>query len=425
VQLEAGWSAGAAARIASLCATGLAACVALAICGAAAAQQGFEKPPTLQAAKILPSELLSGPHHRVEERVANDGFMNHYRIESDFGPFTADSTTELWIRVAEIGAIARLVEVSRSEQFAKGVGKAGRGVLASASGAVLHPVDTLEDAASGVKEFVSSAGRTLSGEGDRDVGEAIGYGRAKRQYAVAFGADPYSTNPVLQEHLERVSRAGYLGDVGAGAAVGFASGGAGIALSAAVYLESLHEMVLDKSPEELREINGQKLEAMGVEPRLIRLYLGNEAFSPTYQTAFVSLMEEMDGVADRGEFVRVALRAKNEDEVLFRVDQARMYSHYHKSVRRLRAFVPIGRRVAIAARASDGTAVLLAPADYVALTRSFADQVIDPRVAREKVGGASSGRLWVAGGISAMAKKWLEANGWSVRANLREQLLPR
>ena len=49
----------------------------------------FEAPPTFKAGEILPPELLQSEHHRVEEIVENDGYLNYYRIESDFGPFDA------------------------------------------------------------------------------------------------------------------------------------------------------------------------------------------------------------------------------------------------------------------------------------------------------------------------------------------------
>jgi hypothetical protein len=393
--------------------------------GSSVAQESFESPPTFQASKILSANLLSGPNHRVDERVTNDGLMNLYTVQSRFGVFKANSNTELWIRVGEIDAIARFDEVSRSEQFAKGVGKAGQDVLASASGVIIAPVDTIKDAASGVKEMFSSASRTIRGEGSGGVGEAIGYARAKRQYAVAFGVDPYSTNQVLQEHLSRVSQAGYVGDVGAGAALGFVSGGAGIAFSVAGNLQTLTETVRDKSPDEMREMNQEKLRAMGVEPSVIELYLGNSAFSPTYQTAFVAILEEMDGVADRGEFVKVAVLAKDEDQVLFRVDQARMYASYHQSVARLRRFVPITSLVAVAAQTAEGAVVVNAPADYIALTANLADHVMDVRAGLEQVVGASDRQLWVAGGVSAMARQWFEASGWTVHADAQKRLLPR
>jgi hypothetical protein len=175
----------------------------------------------------------------------------------------------------------------------------------------------------------------------------------------------------------------------------------------------------------MREMNGEKLRAMGVEPSVIDLYLGNSAFSPTYQTAFVAILEEMDGVADRGEFVKVAVLAKDEDQVLFRVDQARMYANYHQSVGRLRRFVPITRLVAVAGQTVDGAVVVNAPADYVALTANLADYVMDVRAGLDQVAGVSDRQLWIAGGMSAMARQWFQASGWIVHANAQKRLLPR
>jgi hypothetical protein len=71
-----------------------------------AAQQTYESLPVLSASKILPPELLSGPHHRVEEAVNNNGYFNIYRIDSKFGTFTAVSTAMLRKRIGEINAMA-------------------------------------------------------------------------------------------------------------------------------------------------------------------------------------------------------------------------------------------------------------------------------------------------------------------------------
>src|SRR3954454_6679832 len=73
-----------------------------------AAQNGFEPPATLSASKTLPPDLLSGPNHRVEERVSNDGYLNTYRIGSKFGTFVAVSTPMLRKRIGEINALVRM-----------------------------------------------------------------------------------------------------------------------------------------------------------------------------------------------------------------------------------------------------------------------------------------------------------------------------
>jgi hypothetical protein len=248
----------------------------------------------------------------------------------------------------------------------------------------------------------------------------IGYSRAKRQYAAAFGVDPYSTNPVVQSHLTRLSRAGYLGDVGAGTALGLIDGGVGLAMSVAGNLQTLKEQIRDKSPDELRELNEGKLRAMGVEQSVIDLYLGNYVFSPTYQTALVSALEEIDGAEGRGEFVKVAILAKDEDQALFRLFQARMYANHHKSVKALKEFVLVSELVVVAARTDDGVLVVNAPADHVSFTESLSGFFREARSGLDDLAGLSGKELWIAGGMSSMARKWLEKNGWTVHTNARK-----
>ncbi|MGH8660058.1 MAG: hypothetical protein ACREV4_16755 [Gammaproteobacteria bacterium] len=47
--------------------------------------------PCFGRLRLLPKELLKGPHHEVLDRVVNDGYMNHYSIESSFDLFRASS----------------------------------------------------------------------------------------------------------------------------------------------------------------------------------------------------------------------------------------------------------------------------------------------------------------------------------------------
>jgi hypothetical protein len=132
----------------------------------------------------------------------------------------------------------------------------------------------------------------------------------------------------------------------------------------------------------------------------------------------------MEDVSERGQLVKVAIPARDEDQALFRLDQARMYASYHRSVRKLRSLVPIRRRVAVAARAADGRIVVAAPADYVALTRDLAETEIEARAGLPEGSRAAVRELQVAGGMSALARQWFEANGWSVKTGARQRLLP-
>jgi hypothetical protein len=391
------------------------------------AQQKFESPPTFRASEFLPAELLAGPNHRTDERVINDGFMNIYTVNSRFGAFTAKSDEELRIRIDEVNGIARMEDWSESEQFLKGITKAGRDVLESSTRLVTDPFGTFKGTTSGVIEIFASVRSSLSdddlGAEDIDIEETVvdlvGYSRAKRQYAAAFGVDPYSTNPVVQEYLNYLSRIGFVGQTGGRAARSFVDGGFGTAISIASYLHSLEEQVRDNTPAELREINEQKLRAMDVEESIIDLYLANYIFTPTYQTAFVDILEKIDDAAGRGEFVKVAVLAKNEDQALFRIAQARMYANHHKSIERIQKFVLVSEMIVVAARTAKGALVVNVPADYVSFTENLAAYFTAARSGLDQVPGITEKQLWLAGGLSPVARKWIEESGWTVRTDTR------
>jgi hypothetical protein len=406
----------------------------------------FESPPTFRASEILPPDLLAGPDHRIEEEVVNDGFMNIYTINSRFGVFTAKSNAELRIRVGEVNSIAKMEDWSETEQFAMGVGRAGLDSLDTAAQLLADPVGTTKQTASGIKEMfdsvsttVESLGHTLADEKGNgvknihdiqdivdleDIGDLVGFSRAKRQYAVTFGVDPYSTNPVLQQQLTRVALAGFLGHFSARAALGLVSGAVGTAISITNDVDSLRRTVEDRAPEEISAMNERKLLAMKVPQTVVDLFLANTVFSPSYQTAFVANLEEIDGAADRAAFVKMAVLARNEDQVLFRVQQARMYANYHRSVTPIRSFAQLSKMAVVTARTADGTVVVCGPVDYLSLTLHLAGYFQAARSGLENVPDVTGKELWIAGGISPMAREWVEENGWEVHANAEEQLLP-
>ncbi len=81
-----------------------------------AAAGDYEQPPTLKASDVLPPEARKGAHHEVHEEVVNDGFMNRYRIASDFGRFEAYGELVLAVRVQEIGSGCRTADGLREDR---------------------------------------------------------------------------------------------------------------------------------------------------------------------------------------------------------------------------------------------------------------------------------------------------------------------
>lgn len=83
------------------------------------AEAVFEELPELNASEILKPELLKGPHFAVRDPVPTGSGMNQFTIDSDFGVFEAEGNEMLLQRLKEIDAIARLQDVSRTDEFKK------------------------------------------------------------------------------------------------------------------------------------------------------------------------------------------------------------------------------------------------------------------------------------------------------------------
>ena len=180
------------------------------------AQQGYEAPPVLSASKILPPELLSGPNHRVRERVTNDGYLNTYQIDSKFGTFTAVSTALLRKRIGEINAMVVMEKVQDSKEYIDSFKEAGLDAMTSAMSLVTSPVQTLSGAAQGLGAAFERVGGTLfgaerSGSEEARIKDAIGFAATKRRICVSvrrgclFGK-PKDAGHVEQDFLGRLRR---------------------------------------------------------------------------------------------------------------------------------------------------------------------------------------------------------------------------
>jgi hypothetical protein len=199
-------------------------------------QDVFEQPPTLSAAAILKPEFAAGPGFTVREPVPTYGGRNGYMIDSDFGVFEADGNVMLMRRVREIAAIAKLREVSRTDEYKQALGAAVASPLLVAKGLVENPVSTVTGVPKGLWKFMNRAGQGIKerAEGrerseyeDSNAAQLIGFSKAKRDVALKLGVDPYSSNPALQKELNGVSWAAYAGKMTFTLATAPVSGGAG------------------------------------------------------------------------------------------------------------------------------------------------------------------------------------------------------
>ena len=276
------------------------------------ASQPFEELPELQASEILKPEILKGPHHTVREPVPTFSGTNQFVIDSEYGVFEADGNEMLLRRVREVNAIAELKDISRGEQFTNALITAAKGPLKSAKNIIHDPAGSVSNMGKGAMKFMRGVGNSVKNVGknkednnDREGSKAeslIGYSRTKRKIAINMGIDPYSTNTVLQHELEEVAWASWAGGFTFTAVTFPISGPVGVALTVTNVNGALGQLLHEKSPDELKAINGASLRAMGVNEKDIARLLNSDAFSPSAATAFVLQLENTQGRGESGCF---------------------------------------------------------------------------------------------------------------------------
>lgn len=390
----------------------------LLVAGAGASAQKYEAAPILNANTYLPQGLLSGPNFQVDREIINDGYMNHYTIQTKFGTFKARSNFELGVRVNEANALAVMESISTSGKFMSAVAGAGGKVIEGAGNLITKPVSTIKGTLSGVGSLFRRAGQSLtepaSDTEDGALKRATGVSTAKRDYARQFGVDVYSTNPVLQKRLNSLADATALGGLTASAALLFVPGGAGVAVSVSKGTQTLNDVDMNRPPSDLRKMNRERLGAMGVNADIVDLFIRNSVFSPTQQTLLVNALNTMSNTAERGVFVKFAIPTDTDDLALFRQRQAQMYAAYNSGVQPLQRFLPLG--TFSAGQTSDGTVVFIVPLDYLVWTKEMANIA---REASKASQGAKARRLISLGSVSETARNNLQALGWEVQENAK------
>jgi len=386
------------------------------------AEAVFEELPELQASEILKPEFLKGPHFAVREPVPTSAGMNQFTIDSDFGVFEADGNEMLLQRLKEIDAIARLQAVSRTDEFKNSLVAAAKSPLNSAKNIARDPAQAISNVPKGImkflgraKETVGNVGKGGGGDGDR-MKDAIGYSDKKRKIALEMGIDPYTTNTVLQKQLDDLAWASWAGGFSFSVATLPISGAAGAALTVTNVNSTVDDLLHEKSPSELEQINRAAFRAMGANPSDIDRILHGGAFTPTQATTFAVHFKALKNVANRGAFVKAAAqKSTTEADALFCVYTAALMDQINQKT-------PIARIVMLGdfpiCVAKDGTIIVALQWDYAAWTSgaaSFTDDV-------QKLAGKSSQNAHVfvglSGEVSPRLREELEKRGITIQDRL-------
>ncbi len=382
------------------------------------AEAAFEELPVLNASEILRPDFLTGPHHKVREPVPTYSGANQFTIDSDFGEFEANGNEMLVTRVNEINAIARLKEVSRTDEFKGALKNAAKAPIASAKNIVTDPVNTISNAPKGLMKFMRRAGESLKNVGNKSeshdaegskMQQLIGFSDAKRKVAISLDIDPYSTNTVLQHELDGIAWASFAGGMSVQLAT-MPMGGP--ALTVVDVTSSLNDVLKEKSPTDLKMMNRKTLRAIGAVEKDTERFLNNSAFSPSQQTAFVLNLKSLNGVANRGAFVRSAGEtSSDESDAIFCVQTVALMSKLHKDK-------PIARLATIGdfpiCIAKDGTVIVAFQWDYAAWTSGAAGFTNDVQKLAGQSGKNQNVLVALSGQVSPRLRQELETRGFTV-----------
>lgn len=393
--------------------------------------QEFEQTTVFKASQILPPTLLSGPNHKVKEVIVNDGYINRYTIESKYGSFDGVTSAKLRKRIREINALAVMEKVRGTKVFRESVVEAGGDVLRGVKMLVTSPIDTTKGAVSGVGKTFGRIGEHLFGS-ERSNAEdprwksLIGFSKTKREYAYDFNVDVYSTNKVLQNELNEFAWAGYSGGLTVAGLMTAVPGAAGIATSVTGGSRLMNEVYATTAPVDLRKMNRKKLLQMGINEDVVDLFIDNTVYTPRQQTDLVFALEDLKRVSNRQVFIKFAIGAANSDVSSFRQRMAQMYAVYHQKIGAVDRFVSLGRDSALrnlgVAKTKKDTVIFLAPLDYLVWTEQMATifRALDREVNKLPNTGKE---IWLAGNLSSLARKNIEAAGWKVFVDQEVELL--
>jgi hypothetical protein len=386
----------------------------------------FQKVPIiLKASAVVPKDVMKGPNYQIEQKVKNDGFINTYRLTTDYGPLKVEGTSLLMERTNELKALSHMQEIEQTDTFAEALKSGATAPLRTVKGLVTHPVDTVSGVASGVGSWFEDIGNAITSDDPQQenaLSAAIGYAAAKRKFAYEYDINPYTRYEPVQEKLTKMARASVVGGLTPKVAFGLIKTPVGTVLKLTGTADTMRKLVRHKSPAELSEINAEKLKAMGVEDSLANDYLKNPYFDPQEETLLVGELEAMKNIKDRKNFIKMAAVAPDYQIARFLRERVQMTAIYNEKV------APVERILAVQGvpllQRKDGIIVVLAPLDHVAWTQKLWLKESKGSGTFNQLPGFSGKEVWITGAFDPMARKALEIEGWKVKEDFANKFLP-
>ena len=388
----------------------------------AQAPAGFEAEPVLNAKDLATPELLQGPHFTVDPKVPVKGFLERFTIRSTYGTFEANGLRMLPIRVNEVEAIAKLDDLSKTQEFADAAGRAIARPVTSTVNMIVHPVETITGLPDGVARLFDriklgservyqaataqgESGGERAQEASKRVGmatiTALGFEKERRDLAKSLGVDPYTTNPVLAEKLTDAAWVAFSGRMVIQTATSILVPYS-MAMSAMTITNS---SIYDTPAADLVNAATTIFSETGATDQQVQALVQNPQYSLSVLTDLAVAMRRLQGVPGRDSVVIFAAAARTQVETRFMAGAVGMLARYHEAVTPI---VQVSAPGPILGHTATGALVVPLPVDYIAWTERVAHFPRRPDVQAPEHVGFISGRL------SPLANKEFEKRGWKL-----------
>lgn len=319
-----------------------------------AAGTPFEAPGIVDAASLLPVELIAGPYHRVRPGARVDGYMAYFTIDSDFGTYVCGGRWKVAQRVQEIAALAKLAETSKGEVFADALKQSMTKPVDAVKNIASDPVGSVKRLPGTIGHFFKRTGTAIA-EGAQSIAQsanqqdgaaagaqlegaakgAIGFNKALLKCAQQLNVDPYTDNAVLRDRMEEVAWVFYAGGLPISVGVAVASGGASIAMKTTV-AAGLPEEVYALTPSELLVRSRESLQALGVAEPAIDGFTKNPALSPSVRWSIIASLQRLGPLPGRPEVIGVAASLDEAPKAEFLDQSLRLLAEVPSSVQGVR-----------------------------------------------------------------------------------------
>jgi hypothetical protein len=375
-------------------------------------------PHTLSAADIFEDSVLSGPNYKINDVVMNDGLINTYDVETVYGAIRVETTSMLQIRLNELDAIVRMEQLKGTSVYGDAAKKAGKSPFTAAKDLVLSPIDTTKNVVSGVGRWFSDVGRAAVSSDPHQEGvfkTAVGHAAVQRQFAVEFGVDPYTSFEPLATELNDVAWTATGGGLTVKVAFTLIPGGAGTAVRTTSFAGGMKNLVRDNSPGQVNKILKETLATLGIEDDLIKEFLGNNHYSPQERALLVGYLEEMKDVADLRLLLSAADTARDESIAVFNRIRIGHMARLAKEKNVTRALLAAG---APFIETADGEVIGVFPLDYLLWTNELSMREKSVSTSLANLTKATTKHFLVTGTVHPIARRGLEAAGWTVTDHL-------